>query len=497
MTMPVNKDYMKDAPVDRLDLNVIHHGDCLEVMKSMPDNSVDAIVTDPPYGLGKQPDTLEMLISWLAGEDYKPGGAGFMGKKWDAFVPNPSVWKECIRVLKPGGHLLSFFGSRTFDLGVLAIRLAGFEIRDTVYWCHGSGFPKSLNIGLAVDKERGFPDRGHRIAVANRHHPDGTLEPNGEYLPEYEPQSEDGKRYKGLGTGLKPAVEPIVLARKPIEKGLTIAGNVLKWGTGALDIDGTRVGNETIVYKNGCGGGKNKINRMMGGNIENDFNFRKKEWKQTGRFPSHLILDDSAEVEAIFPMSGNKMDMRTECKAGNPVNVSYGGKKESSPRPQDFGGSASRYFKKIPSRVIYQSKPSKSERNKGCEGMEDKVKAMGNQAAAEIKRGNNPVETIDKKSGMSLVMMKNHHPTVKSTALCEYLITLISRDDQIVLDPFAGSGSTLIAAKRLGRRWIGIEQEAEYVAIAKARLDDTEKTVERRVVGNEVREQVIEQRELL
>ena len=130
----------------------LHRGDCLEVLRTMPDNSIDAIVTDPPYGLSKEPDMAEVLKHWLAGDDYVHKGKGFMGKSWDSFVPGPAVWRECLRVLKPGGHLVSFFGTRTYDMGVLAIRLAGFEVRDQLAWVYGSGFPKSQNVSKAIDK---------------------------------------------------------------------------------------------------------------------------------------------------------------------------------------------------------------------------------------------------------------------------------------------------------------------------------------------------------
>ena len=131
---------------------ILHLGDCLEVLRTFPDNSIDSIVTDPPYGLSKEPDMAEVLRHWLAGDDYQHKSGGFMGKTWDSFVPGPSVWKECLRVLKPGGHLLAFFGTRTQDMGTLAIRLAGFEIRDSIAWVYGSGFPKSMDVSKAIDK---------------------------------------------------------------------------------------------------------------------------------------------------------------------------------------------------------------------------------------------------------------------------------------------------------------------------------------------------------
>jgi hypothetical protein len=172
----------------------IDHGDCLEILRAMPDASVDSVVTDPPYGLS------------------------FMGKKWDYDVPSEDIWRECLRVLKPGGHLLAFAGTRTQHRMAVRIEDAGFEIRDMIAWVYGSGFPKSRNVCLDMDKMEGHGNRGHRIAVANRHHPDGTLEPNGEQLAAYEPKTDDAREWQGWGTALKPALEPITVARKPLVK---------------------------------------------------------------------------------------------------------------------------------------------------------------------------------------------------------------------------------------------------------------------------------------
>jgi site-specific DNA-methyltransferase (adenine-specific) len=215
-------------------------GDCLERLKELPDNSVDSIVTDPPYGLGKEPDALKMLTDWIETGHHDVKGRGFMGKEWDAFVPQPQVWHECLRVLKPGGHLLAFAGTRTQDLMTLGLRLAGFEIRDMVAWGYGSGFPKSLDVSKALDKmagaEREVVGRADRIA-GNKSV--GTIG-HSRCVPDITaPATDAAKQWNGWGTALKPALEPITLARKPLEG--TVAANVLKWHTGALNIDGCRV----------------------------------------------------------------------------------------------------------------------------------------------------------------------------------------------------------------------------------------------------------------
>jgi len=181
--------------------------ECLLGMSTcLADDSIDAVVTDPPYGLSKEPDMMEVMRHWMNGDDYIHSSKGFMGKTWDSFVPGPAIWKEVFRVLKPGGHLLAFFGSRTYDMGTLAIRLAGFEIRDQIMWVYGSGFPKSLDVSKAIQ------------------------------------DADSAKQWDGWGTALKPANEPICVARKPLVG--TVATNVLTHGTGAINIDGCRIGDE-------------------------------------------------------------------------------------------------------------------------------------------------------------------------------------------------------------------------------------------------------------
>ena len=221
----------------------IIHGDALEVLKGMEANSVDAVVTDPPYGLvgasrgsSSQPGDLATPYG-RSGPSKKRGG--FMGKEWDASIPGAEYWSEALRIAKPGAYILAFGGTRTFHRLAVAIEDAGWEIRDTLMWVYGSGFPKSRNVCLDMDKMDGHGNRGHRIAVANRHHPDGTLEPNGEHLPAYEPKTDAAKQWAGWGTALKPAWEPIIMARKPMVG--TVAENVLAHGTGAINVDACRV----------------------------------------------------------------------------------------------------------------------------------------------------------------------------------------------------------------------------------------------------------------
>ena len=211
-------------------------GDCLELMKQLPDESVDAVVTDPPYGLSNHTyqDIVNALTAWLAGREYVHGKKGFMGKRWDGFVPGPNLWRECLRVLKPGGHVLCAAGTRTVDLMGISLRLGGFEIRDTIEWLYGEGFPKSLDISKAINKADGvkFDSRpASGVGFMNNDREDGYHETINQFIQIGE-SSKKAKQWQGFGTSLKPAHEPFILARKPIENGLTIAENCLKWGTG-------------------------------------------------------------------------------------------------------------------------------------------------------------------------------------------------------------------------------------------------------------------------
>ena len=238
--------------------------DCLDGLKLLKDNSVDTIITDPPYGLSKQPDIAEVMRHWIAGTNYDHKSAGFMGKSWDSFVPCPDIWKECLRVLKPGGFALVFASTRTSDLMSISLRFAGFEIRDTIMWLYGSGFPKSLDISKAIDKA---------------------------------PATPEAETWSGYGTALKPACEPIIVAMKPLEG--TFAQNALKHGVAGLNIDGGRIGTEdnlsggsvTTTRKRKMSG-DSRGGKSLGMFCEGSQN---KNWKQPqGRFPANVILDSEA-----------------------------------------------------------------------------------------------------------------------------------------------------------------------------------------------------------
>lgn len=395
----------------------LYNGDCIEAMRTIPDSSVDAIVTDPPYELG------------------------FMNKSWDStgIANNVEMWKECLRVLKPGGHLLSFGGTRTYHRMACAIEDAGFEIRDQMQWLYGSGFPKSMNIGKAIDKHLGHTpiDIGEspnwRESKRDREQ-FGKMEVRGKNAGRITtPSSAQAKQWEGCGTCLKPANEPICLARKPISE-KTIAENVLKWGTGGLNIDACRIGysiNNPPIPQ--LAQGKTEIHSsrvMYGGSSYNESSTKCAiGGSLDGRFPANVIIDEDAGkiLDAQAPKTG----------AFAPVKSGYGG--ESNGIYGDYytkgddGASFHADGLQGASRFFYCPKTSKSERNAGLDS-------------------------------------QNHHPTVKPVKLMEYLIKLITPPNGVVLDPFVGSGSTGVAAKSLGLRFVGIEKEKEYCEIAEKRI---------------------------
>lgn len=396
-------------------------GDCLEMLRGMPDNSVDAIVTDPPYGLGKEPDALKMLTDWIETGHHDVKGRGFMGKEWDAFVPQPRVWHECLRVLKPGGHLLAFAGARTQDLMSLGLRLAGFEIRDMVAWVYGSGFPKSLDVSKALDKMAGAEREilGPNIS----RHGGGTGSPHGGGIKAdtgniTAPATDAAKQWDGWGTALKPALEPITLARKPLEG--TVAVNVLKWHTGALNIDGCRVGVEGGTAKGSKPQGDG--HGIYGAGLHGACEITQLD---KGRWPANMIHDGSDEVLAGFPDSNGSGPARTLKRSAKPEQQGWGmntNAPDEALLPDAGRGSAARFF--------YAAKCSKKDRS-----------------------------------------ADNNHPTVKPTDLMRYLCRLVTPPGGVILDPYTGSGSTGKAAMFENFKFIGIERDESYFAIAQARIE--------------------------
>ena len=352
----------------------LHHGDCLEILRTIPVASVDAVVTDPPYGLS------------------------FMGKKWDYDVPSEDIWRECLRVLKPGGHLLAFAGTRTQHRMAVRIEDAGFEIRDMIAWVYGSGFPKSLDVSKALDKAAGAERKvvGQKVrgdvekAKANGStYAAAEANKNNKAIFGYgvenitTPATHAAQQWQGWGTALKPALEPITVARKPLIG--TVSENALSHGTGAINIDGCRVGDGADRTSGGMSG------VAASSVLEDGFHSERMERPTGGRWPANLIHDGGEE-------------------------------------PTDLLGDAARFF--------YCAKANKADRGDG-----------------------------------------NKHPTVKPVELMRYLCRLVTPPKGIVLDPFMGSGSTGKAAVLEGFKFIGIEREAEYMDIAKARIEEAKEKI--------------------
>lgn len=417
-------------------------GDCLNSMKELPDNSIDSIVTDPPYGLS------------------------FMGKKWDYDVPSVEIWKECLRVLKPGGHLLSFGGTRTYHRMTVNIEDAGFEIRDQIMWIYGSGFPKSTDVSKRIDKEAG---ESREIIGYGKLNPKDkkSYEPkasndifdrnNGmQKLAITAPATESAKQWEGWGTALKPANEPICVARKPLEKGLTIAENVLKYGTGAINVDASRI-ESTDVFGGGAKptNAKGSIFESGHGSYEGD-GFKP---STQGRWPANIIFDEQA-AEMLDASTGKVRGLKDPNKKQKKLdqvmfNVGEGHKGQ---KYADQTGLLE-YFS--PSRFFYVAKASKRERNAGLEGMPEKVVSVWGGDEDDLTEGKK-----------STIPRQNHHPTVKPIKLMEYLIKLVTPPNGTVLDPFMGSGSTGVAANQLGFKFVGCEMNEEYFEIAKNRIEN-------------------------
>ncbi len=590
----------------------LHQGECLDVLKTLPDNSVDSVVTDPPYGLSNHDagDVREALRCWLDGKPYTPKGSGFMGKEWDAFVPGPEVWSECLRVLKPGGHLLVFAGTRTQDLMGIAVRLAGFDARDTVivqgmlHWTYGSGFPKSLDVSKAIDKVNGEGGRTHKFVEWMRttgltaRKIDEVLKQAGKISPtstfavhyfnfgqpaiptkemwevvrplcgdvppwvdelvdrveaerevvgtkksslggtvaagnwdesfinqhrdlEYEittPATDAAKQWKGWGTALKPTQEPVLVFRKPLDG--TVADNVLKYGTGGINIDRCRLASQsgtgrwptntvfchtpecvrvgTVKVKTGMAtfkstdtGSKQKsysggLKRQPHGEYgyaNEDGTETVDRWECVDGCPVKALDEQSGELHA----RGNK----TPTKGG-------GGMFDHSSILTDdhlreelkAGGGASRFYPQFTyeeddNPFYYCAKASRSERDGGCEDLPKKRGPVMSGVCQNCGKGqldgrregpccDDPDYTSDAASGN----VSNHHPTVKPIALMRWLARLVTPTNGVVLDPFNGSGTTGCAAVLEGFQYIGIEREPEYVEIARARIAHHERVVQ-------------------
>jgi DNA modification methylase len=414
----------------------VFHGDCREVLRSLPDNSVDSVVTDPPYELG------------------------FMGKKWDSsgIAYDVTVWAECLRVLKPGGHVLAFGGSRTWHRLAVAVEDAGFELRDSIAWIYGSGFPKSLDVSKAIDKRAGAEREVTKIAKRDAIERVGVGMADQRNSSKRErrdnPVTSEANKWQGWGTALKPAFEPVVVGRKPLVG--TVAENVLQWGVGGLNIDASRIGTQemqktsssgTVISENRAMAGPN-YGRIDAGTVQ-------------GRWPANVILDE-VTAGLLDEQSGVGKSGKPGVRTSDGYNVNAFGKGVGISAGQENGeygdsGGASRFF--------YVAKASRRDRN---EGLEDVAPVSAGEMVNRVENSagmNSPRAGAGRTAGS-----QNFHPTVKPTQLMRYLIKLVTPPGGTVLDPFTGSGSTGKAALLDGFAFVGAELTGEYLPIIEGRL---------------------------
>jgi site-specific DNA-methyltransferase (adenine-specific) len=387
-----------------------------------------------------------------------------MGKSWDStgVAYDVAVWQECLRVLKPGGHLLAFGGSRTYHRLAVAIEDAGFQIRDQIMWVYGSGFPKSLNISKAIDKAAGAERHDRVVGMGGK---SGSHEnPTRHVVDAGKPATPEAEVWEGWGTALKPAHEPIVLARKPLDG--TVANNVLTHGVGGINIDGCRV---DYNGEKPSGWFDEKERTNAGFKLTAGSSSAITSVPSTGRFPANFIHDGSDEVLELFPDSkGGAFPKKSNVPTGRHYEGGWGAV-DNGVRTEMGEGSAARFF--------YCAKASKKDRNEGLDGFEEKQTTGGGGLTADF-RDDGSLETASAggKYGSIKAKQTNHHPTVKPTELMRYLCRLVTPPNGTVLDPFLGSGSTGKAATLEGFNFIGIEQSAEYAEIANARINHAKET---------------------
>jgi site-specific DNA-methyltransferase (adenine-specific) len=463
----------------------VFHGDCIEVLKGLPENSVDSIVTDPPYGLefmGKDWDAPWKKSEVVTVTDKKTNGVfhdkGFKhgirfsrGKQeMVAFQLWATEWAvECLRVLKPGGHILAFGGSRTWHRLAVAVEDAGFELRDSIAWIYGSGFPKSLDVSKAIDKRAGAErqivgQQSRQIGKGNWQVDDGgwqdssKADENGiRTFDLTAPATSEAKQWEGWGTALKPAFEPVVVGRKPFGKGVTVAENVLLWGVGGLNIDGSRIAGDTSEFYSATGKPRSGMGHARGYEMGEGYGGENANPPHSkGRWPANVILDE-VTAGLLDEQSGERPGGQFPARRGNSVNTAFASGQETAGGARGMGdsGGASRFF--------YVAKASRRDRNEGLEELEAKGSGTfdddGHRQPGERK--NNHTAPMPK---------QNFHPTVKPTALMRYLIKLVTPEGGVVLDPFTGSGSTGKAALLDGFQFVGVELTEEYLPIIEGRL---------------------------
>lgn len=455
-------------------LNTIVHGKCLDVLRTLPDASVDAVVTDPPYGLGTREPTIEEIIAYLNGANLDLGE--FMNKDWE--IPSVPVWRECFRVLKPGGHLLSFAATKTQDIISIGLRAAGFEKRDEIdaefgppvfRWIRAQGMPKSTDLGKAIDKRAGAT----REVIGKRHRNVKPFDDGAGWNPnstkgDYEytaPATEDAKKWEGWGTALKPYWEPVLMFRKPVDEG-TVAEQVLKTGTGGINIEASRVKHSDKADFDRHKAGVDAI-KAKGGSMANSWKNSSdlsgaNEVTTSGRYPPNVLFvhSDACRKTGTTKVAAHVINRFDD--GAKPFGNGAGHQYTTTPMGDENGQEeievwdchpacpiailnkqregASRYFPNFEPDALFQyvPKPNAGEKNSGLEPGEE-----------------------------------NEHVTVKPVMLMRYLVRLVTPKEGLVLDPYCGSGTTCVAAVEEGFNFIGIEKEEPSVVTARARTDKT------------------------
>ena len=488
----------------------LYLGDCLDVLRGLPADSVDAIVTDPPYGLAeiKTEMVVKALTAWLGGDRlHVPDGRGFMGREWDKFVPPPGIWDEALRVLKPGGHLLSFAGTRMSDLMMLSIRLAGFKVFDSVadltgqdapglMWIHGQGFPKSRDIGKDIDRMAGAereaigPNRWQGRKPTADHSRQGLTFADDAYVrpvdpPLTAPATEEAARWEGWGTALKPAWEPIVVARKPLSEG-SVAGNVLRWGTGGLNIAATKVSHGADVDLTDT---QRQQTSTPGWRFRSDH--VQPKYAPDGRWPTNLVLSHSAGCvpAGTRQVRGDRSGQERGKRPGGfgDVGAERGDKRPNGPQYGDADG-----LEVVEVWVCdvscpvgeldRQSGATVSRSSVGRQTPKQGTPALGNFAGTDRFAGHDdtggasrfyPVFKYQAKAPASerpRLEDGTAHETVKPLGLICWLVRLITPPGGTVLDMFAGSGPVGEAAVIEGFRCVLIEKERKSAELIRKRL---------------------------
>jgi site-specific DNA-methyltransferase (adenine-specific) len=484
----------------------LHLGDCLAVLPSLPDASIDAVVCDPPYGLADLPATMVLgaLATWLAGDraHVPDGRGGFMGRDWDRFVPPPAAWDECFRILKPGGHLLAFAGPRTVDLMTLSIRLARFEIRDSIAWLFAQGMPKSLDVSKAIDKVAGAtrpvvasgkPVK-RMIPGADQHRTGSWIKDNGrQFVPEVtEAATEDAARWAGWGTGLKPAMEPIVVARKPLAG--TVVATVLAYSTGALNVDGCRVAHASpadLAESEGknrhtdFGSGPRQHKGTYQGQPAND---RAQYDGSAGRWPPNVLLTHAGGCEPAGTLLV-RGDRREGGQGQRPGGFGDVGADTGDPQPNGplYGDSEVQLWDCEPGCPVAELDRQSGHLRSGDVAGSTRHTVGGNgvthgamtgvigQSFADSGGASRffPVFRYQAKAGTAerpRLADGTSWPTVKPLPLIRWLVRLVTPPGGLVLDPYAGTGPTGEACIVEGFRCILIDRDAKAVELIRTRL---------------------------